>query len=99
MGASASFRILPLQIEARFLETFFVEIMQQIARCIFGQRGGQVVQPRENAHEIRFRLGIHIGHSGFQLQQGVEQRLFRIGHAFGIPQIEGKTKIGVGENH
>jgi N-acetylmuramic acid 6-phosphate etherase len=66
--------------------------MQQIARSIFGQLSGELVEAAEQGQEIRFGVGVHIGHGGFQLEQSIEQRLFGFGHAFGITQNDVESK-------
>jgi N-acetylmuramic acid 6-phosphate etherase len=66
--------------------------MQQIARSIFGQLSGELVEAAEQGQEIWFGVGVHIGHGGFQLEQSIEQRLFGFGHAFGITQNDVESK-------
>ena len=95
MRATAGFRILSLQKQPRFLETFFVEIMQQIARGIFGQLRSKLVDAAEESQQVRLGLGIHIGHSSLQLEQRFKELPFgigRIGHPCWIAQNGCETK-------
>lgn len=92
MGATAGLRIGSLQIEPRFLETFFVKIMQQVARGVFWKCGGEFIKTVEQRHQIRLGVRIRLSHGSFQLKQRVEQCLFGIGHAIGITQNEVESK-------
>src|SRR6185437_2410774 len=60
-------RITSFEPQPRFLVTFFVQIMQQIRRGIFGKLPGQFIQAREHRQQVG--LGIRGGH---RFNRGVE---------------------------
>lgn len=79
--AGSFFRFTPLQKHPRFLVTPFVQVMQQIGFRVLRQLRREFVEPGKERLQIRFRIGSGHGfHTGFQAEQGLQNRSFCFGH-------------------
>ena len=70
-----------LEEEARFFVAFALEIVAEIWVGGFRELGGEIVEAREERHEIWFWIGGGHGFDGtLELEKSVEDLLFDVAH-------------------